>query len=92
MDFDISTELSTHSIEFTPINFRTDHKREVANAAMNEANDNRDEQPLSGIEAENEENVGHVTISATAQAQSGANKYLPEHQRLASVDDQERSP
>lgn len=74
MDFDINTELSTHSIEFTPINIRTDHGREVANAAMNEANDNGDEQPLSGIEAEDEENVSHVTTSATVQAQSGVNE------------------
>ncbi|KAL4742637.1 hypothetical protein BDV11DRAFT_167036 [Aspergillus similis] len=54
MDFDTNTDVSSHSIEFTPINFPTDHRQEVANAAMKEANDNGDEQTLCSIKADAE--------------------------------------
>ncbi|KAL4818419.1 hypothetical protein BDW67DRAFT_183138 [Aspergillus spinulosporus] len=74
MNFDINTELSTRSTEFTPINFRPDHRQEVANAAMNEANDNGDKQPLSSIEAEDKNNTNASPASITKKRVSKLGK------------------
>ncbi|KAL4992733.1 hypothetical protein BDW68DRAFT_172761 [Aspergillus falconensis] len=69
MDSDTDTDLSSHSNEFTPINSPIGQRLGVANAAMNEENDNEDDQPLSIIKTKEDEVINTYTTPVSTAKQ-----------------------